>query len=750
VTVGAATAGGSRRLLRRLRDVMAADGSAQARLDRVPSLIAAEMVAEVCSVYLVRAGEILELFATEGLNQDAVHRTRLRVGEGLIGEVGATGRPVATADAWSHPKFAYRPETGEEPFRSLVGVPIRRAGRVVGVLAIQNRSERRYTDEEVETLETVAMVLAELAGGGELVDPLEALTDAAALAPRRLVGTALAPGIAVGVAYFHETRVVIRTMVAEDPAAERARLDRAVAGMRDHLDRLVDTAGLTAAGEHREILDSFRMIAADRGWLQRIGEAIAGGLTAEAAVQRIQEEMQARLRGAASPYMRERLQDLRELSGRLQSHLLGVARVPRDLPEDTILIARSMGPAALLDYDRGRLAGLIVEEASPTAHVAIVARALGLPAVGRAPTAIAAIEPGDRIVVDGDRGQVFVRPGNNVVDTVRAALAAGRARSERTRALKDAPPISRDGVRVALHMNAGLMLDLDQLVPSGADGIGLFRTELAFMVRAAWPDVATQHQLYRRVLDVAEARPVAFRTLDIGGDKRLGYFDTGDDENPALGWRAIRIGLDRPAILRQQLRALAQAAAGRDLRVMFPMIAEIDEFERARALLDRELGDLAQPPTTVAVGVMIEVPSLLWQLDHLLPRVDFLSVGSNDLFQFLVAADRGNPRLADRFDPLSPTFLTVLAELARRADLAGKPVTLCGEMAGRPLDALALAAIGFRGLSMTAPALGPVKQMLRSADLAQVGAFLAPRIQDPAGGLRAELRAFARDHRIAV
>lgn len=749
----AATWTGSRRLLKRLRNLMAGGGSAQARLDQVVRLIAAEMVAEVCSVYLVRAGEILELFATEGLNPDAVHRTRLRIGEGLVGDIAAGKRSLALADAWAHPKFAYRPETGEDVYRSLAGVPIQRGGRVLGVLAIQNRAERKYTEEEVESLETVAMVLAELAAGGELVNPMEALTDSNVLAPRRMGGVTLHGGLAAGVAYLHETRVVIRAMVAEDPAMELKRLDESVASMRDALDRLLDAAELGATGEHREVLESFRMIAADRGWLARIREAIQSGLTAEAAVQRIQDEMRARLRSASTPYLRERLLDLEDLTRRLQTHLLGSDQAPRFLPDDAIVIARSMGPAELLEYDRSKIKGLVLEDVSPTAHVAIIARALDLPAVGRIMDVAAHVDPGDAVVVDGDRGQVFLRPGQNVLDTVRRGIEARHERSVRFQALRTSPPITRDGVRVSLNVNAGLLMDMDQFAATNADGVGLYRTELAFMVRAAYPDVTTQAALYRKILDIADNRPVVFRTLDIGGDKRLPYFHTAEDENPAMGWRAIRISLDRPAMLRQQLRAMLTAAAGRSLSVMFPMIADVAEFESARALLDREHEQAAAQgaaPVELKVGAMLEAPSLLFQLGDLLPRVDFLSVGTNDLVQFLFAADRGNPKLAERYDPLSPVFLRIMRDLARRAETVGKPLTVCGEMAGRPLDALALIAVGVRRLSMAPAAVGGVKLMLRSTDLEPARRFLDSRINGTAPTLRPILRAYAADHGIPV
>ncbi len=726
---------GSRRLLRRLRDIMAGSGSAQQRLDKIVQVIAADMVAEVCSAYIMRAGEVLELFATEGLRREAVHRTRLRVGEGLVGVIGATARPLALADAQAHPDFAYRPETGEEIYHSLMGVPILRGGRVLGVLVVQNRTLRNYSEDEVEALQTIAMVLAELAASGELIEPGElAPSDGIALLRVRLEGTRLNAGLAMGAAVLHEPRIVIRQVVAEDPEAELERLRK----------------------EHRDILEAYRMFAADRGWLARIREAVRGGLTAEAAVQKVQDDNRARMNQVSDPYLRERLADLEDLANRLQQHLGGAMATvaAADLPDEFILIARSMGPAELLDYDRSRLKGLVLEEGSPTAHVAIVARALDIPVVGRVKDILAKVEAGDLVVADGDHAQVYVRPSEDIQAAIAANIQMRLAQKEKYAAIRLAPAATLDGVEVALHLNAGLLIDLPYLDETGAAGIGLYRTEIPFMVQDSFPDVERQAELYARVLDHAGDRPVTFRTLDIGGDKVLPYMPESEEENPAMGWRAIRIALDRPAMLRQQLRALLRAASGRRLRIKFPMVAEVAEFEAARAVLGVELSRARNRgltmPSEIKVGVMLEVPALLWQLPMLLPLVDFVAVGSNDLLQFLFACDRGNPRLAGRYDPLAPAVLTMLRELVRECDRHRVPVSLCGEMAGSPLEAMALLGVGFRILSMTASSVGPVKTMIRSLHLAPLEQFLATLAATPDHSLRAKLSAFAQDHDVVI
>ncbi|HXC91625.1 MAG TPA: phosphoenolpyruvate--protein phosphotransferase [Stellaceae bacterium] len=749
--------GGTRRLLRRLRDTMAGSGTAQERLDRIVRIVAVEMIAEVCSVYVMRAGEVLELFATQGLRLEAVHRTRLRVGEGLVGLIAATARPLALADAQSHTAFAYRPETGEEVYHSLMGVPILRGGRVLGVLVVQNRSRRHYDETEIEVLQTIAMIVAELAASGELVNPLEiAESRVGGMLPVRLAGIRLNAGLAIGPAVLQEPRPLIRQVVAEDVPAEIERLRHAVAAMRDAIDELVAVSDGLGTGEPRDILETYRMFAADRGWVARIADAIRGGLTAEAAVQKVRDETSRRMMQASDPYLRERLVDLEDLANRLQRYLSAPApgAMLAELPPEFILVARAMGPAELLDYAHRRIMGLVLEEGSPTAHVAIVARALDVPVVGRVGGATDRIDTGDLVVVDGDHAQILIRPSEDIRQSVTAAIEGRTRRRAYFDSLRSAPAVTRDGIGIKLMLNAGLLIDMAQLAATGAEGVGLFRTELPLMVRDTFPAVDDQTEFYRGVFAQAGDRPVVFRTLDIGGDKLLPYLSHSAEDNPAMGWRAIRIGLDRPAMLREQLRALVRAAAGRDLKVKFPMIAEISELERARALLDLELARAAgegwTPPSSVKVGVMLEVPALLWQLPGLCRRVDFLSIGTNDLLQFLFACDRGNPRLADRYDPLSAPMLALLREVVVQTNAACVPLSMCGEMAGNPLEAMVLVALGFRTLSMSGTAIGPVKTMIRSLDAAAVADYLEEIGARPDHSLRPKLEAYAHDHAIAL
>lgn len=746
-----------RRLLARIRDVMAANGSAQTRLARIVSIIAKDMATEVCSIYVRRAGDVLELFATQGLRATAVRRTRLRVGEGLIGEIAAKGRPLALSDAQSHPSFVFKPETGEEIYQSLMGVPILRGGRVVGVLAVQNTSHRRYTDEEIEALQTVAMVLAELVASGDLIGRNELMPiEGLALAPMRLEGARLNAGLGIGVAVLHKHQFAIRRLVAEDTREEHERLRKAVAEMHGALDNMLKASAIAGSGEHREVLESYRLIAEDVGWLRRIGDAINTGLTAEAAVQKVNDEIHARMRQVSDSYLRERVHDLEDLANRLLQHLVKSDDAVPEMPTgaDFVLVARNLGPAQLLDYHSGSLKAVVLEEGSPNSHVAIVARALDVPVIGQVRDALARIEVGDLLIADADHSQVLVRPGEDVRLLFRKSLAARHERKAQYAALKGMPAVSRDGVAVSISINAGLLIDLQQMADTDADGVGLYRTEVPFMIRSELPNVESQRQFYSKILAYAKGKPVVFRTLDIGGDKVMPYWDHGEDENPAMGWRAIRVSFDRPALLRQQLRALLRAAADQDLYIMFPMIAEVREFAFARGLLDleieRERGGGAALPRQVKVGAMLEVPALIYQLDDLLPKVDFLSVGTNDLFQFLFASDRGNYRISECYDVLSPVLLKVLRSVVERCAAAGVPVSICGEMAARPLDAMALLGIGFRNLSVSPPAVGPIKMMVRSLQVMPVGRYLDTICLGRQGSLREKLKAYAQDHGVVV
>ena len=746
---------GPRVLLRRLREVMAEPISAQARLDKIVTQIASNMVAEVCSAYVLRSDGVLELYATEGLKREAVHRASLRVGQGLVGTIARDALPLNLSDAQKHPAFQYLPETGEEIYNAFLGVPILRAGRSLGVLVVQNRARRTYHEEEVEALQTTAMVLAEMIAVGELASLSKAGTSLDLKRPVSLSGVGLGEGVGLGHVVLHEPRVVVTALIGEDVEHEAGRLDEAIASLRLFVDDLLSRDDIAASGEHRDVLEAYRMFAYDRGWVKRMHEAIRNGLSAEAAVEKVQSDMRARLQRQQDPFLRDRMHDFDDLTNRLLRVLMGKEHGPGDgvLPKDAIIVARTMGAADLLDYGRERIRGLVLEEGGATSHVAIVARALGIASVGRAENVVSLVENGDAIIVDGVAGEVHIRPTVEVEAAYAEKVRFRARRQEQYRLLRDRATETLDGQRIALMMNAGLLVDLPHLEESGAEGIGLFRTELQFMIAATMPRISEQQAFYSSVLDAAASRPVTFRTLDIGGDKVLPYMRTAEEENPAMGWRAIRLCLDRPGLLWLQLRALIRAAAGRELRVMLPMVTELEEVRKARVLIDRELALLERQnkprPARVMVGAMLEVPALLWQLDGLAAVADFISVGSNDLFQFMTASDRGNTLVAGRFDPLSKPFLRALRSIVRAVGGA-MPVTLCGEIAGNPLAAMALIGLGYRSLSMSPASIGPVKAMALALDAGKLARHLDELLEGGNGTavLRPALTAFAESERI--
>ena len=750
-------AASAREILVRLHDVMAARSTAQAKLNQVVQIIGDATASEVCSIYLLREG-VLELFATQGLDQAAVHVTRLAMGEGLVGTIAEENEPLNLDEAASHPDFAYRPETGEDKFHSFAGVPIIRRERAVGVLCVQHVEPHRYADVEIEALQTVAMVLAELIANADLIDGATSASRPAPQAPMRIDGLKLVDGMARGLAVFHQPRITIEHTVAEDTEAERHRVYAAFDRMREQIERMSAQAEFGMGGEHEEVLQTYKMFAYDEGWSRRINEAIDSGLTAEAAIERVQQRTRTRMRQIDDPLLAERMHDLEDLANRLLrivSGQMGTA-AQMGLRQDSILIARNLGPAELLEYDRRRLKGVILEEGSLTAHVTIVARAMGVPVLGRVRDVRRLVSEGDLLLLDVTAGTVFARPTPAIEESFEAKLSLSQKRRASFAALRELPPTTLDGKRITLMVNAGLRDDVAALDLTGADGIGLFRTEFQFLVSATLPQRERQQRLYRDVLDAAGQRPVIFRTVDIGGDKVLPYLrdDSGSEENPAMGWRALRLALERGGLMKAQARALIEAAAGRTLNVMFPMVSEPWEYEEARALFEAQHAWLAQRgrklPSEIRYGAMLEVPALAEMLDVLLPRLDFLSVGTNDLTQFLFAADRANPKLAERYDWLSPSILRFLSRIVGPARAHGVDLAVCGEMGGRALEAMALIGIGIDRLSITPAAVGPIKAMIRSLDHAKLTQDVPAMLATPPRDLRATLAAWAADHQVEL
>ncbi len=712
----------SRKLLRRLRDSLAEPGEGQERLDRITHLIADSMETQVCSIYLFRDDETLELCATEGLKKESVHQTRMRLGEGLVGRVAKSSTAINTGNAPAERGFRYMPETGEEIYSSFLGVPIQRLGEKLGVLVVQSKDARQYSDDEVYALEVVAMVLAEMTELGAFIGEGEALS-ALHTHPVMFRGATGQEGTAEGHVWLHEPRVVVTNMVGDDPEAERERLRAAVEKLRMSVDDMISLTDAQGT-EQREVLEAYRMFAHSRGWIRRMEEDIGRGLSAEAAVEKEQSAARARLETVPDPYLRDRLHDLDDLSNRLLRLLTGQGRdTGADMPADPILVARNIGPAELLDYGR-KLKGIVLEEGSVGSHAAVVARALVIPLVIHAERITTEALNGDAILVDGDQGIAHLRPEDSVAAAFRDKIAMQTEAQSRYASLRELPATALCGTTIGLHMNAGLMADLPSLAGSGAEGVGLFRTELQFLIRNHVPKRSELATIYSNVLDAAKGKRVAFRTLDIGSDKVLPYMKRVEEPNPAMGWRAIRVGLEKPGVLRMQLQALLRAANGRPLTVMFPFIAEYDEFRVARQMAldemerERRLGHIL--PASLEIGAMMETPSLAFAPDTFFRETDFISIGGNDLKQFFFAADRENEQVRRRYDMLNTSFLRFISQVVMRVGEFGTPLSFCGEDAGRPVEALCLAALGVRTLSMRPASIGPVKHLIRKVRLSEL------------------------------
>ncbi len=747
-------------LLKRIRALMASEDGVQARLDNFVKVISSSMKVNVTSIYL-RAGDELELCATKGLKQTAVHTTRLGLNEGLVGNVARRARLLNLAEAAEHPDFSFKAETGEQRFHSFLGVPLLRGGRNLGVLVVQGRRARIYGEAEVENLLTAATLLAEIAVEDERAGGAEARLKGIRLTPtgaETITGQAFADGLAQGRAVLHLPPVTAGHMIASNTAEEQARLSKAIRKMRRSVDAMVNGEMASMGAASKEIFESYRMFAYDRQWLDRLHEAVHSGLTAEAAVERVRNEHRARMLKARDPYLRARLHDLEDLANRMLRSLGGEDLDPgqRQLPDNAIVFARNLGPAEILDYDHDKLKGIVLEEGAATAHATIICRTLGIPLVGLADSILDRVEADDEILVDGELGAVSIRPTPEDINEflVRVGIRAQLDLAfEKQRYLK---AVTKDEKTVSLLLNAGLLVDLPGLNAVGADGIGLFRTEFQFMVSQRMPHLSEQVDLYKRALKAAGDRPVTFRTLDLGGDKILPYADPVPEENPAIGWRAIRIGLDRPGMLRYQLRALLQAGAGQHLRIMFPMVAIVSEFQAARTLLDKEIARIeklgGELPKKLEVGVMLETPALAWQIDAICKHADFVSVGANDLLQFFFAADRDNPRVAGLYDGLHPAALSLLAHIADRCKAANTQVTVCGEIAGKPLEAICLTALGFENLSMPVTGVGPVKSALLALDAGKLAKLLKPKIASAsdANSLRAAVKEFCEKEGVPV
>lgn len=738
-------------VLKALRDLMSKQLPHQKRLDKIVSLVADCLHVNVCSLYVLRPGDMLELFATKGLDERAIHETFLRVGEGLIGEVALQRKTLVFKNAWEHPSFVYKPETKEKAFKSLLGVPIIRGDTLLGVIAIQTTHTQEFSDDITHLMQTIAMVLAEILATYQL----EVKENLVQVESRSKVdGVRLIDGIAVGQAVLHKRAERITDILAKNTGTELKKLQTALNAVEQDIRQMLDAEEIQS--DQKEILNAYLLFTQDKGWINKITKAIGTGLTAQAAVQKISDETSERMEKIQDTYIKERIHDLKDVSNRLIQHLNGKGEKLKStkLPKNTILVAHSMGPAELLDYDTEKIKAIVLEEGSQTMHVVIVARSLNIPVLGGIKNIFSLINTDDELAVDTTKGILYINPSNEVLDDFDHKLQTQKRVTAQYQKLKKLPGITLDGIPVSLSVNAGLSTDLLMAEGTYFDGVGLYRTELPFMTSEQLPDVENQTEIYKRAILSLNGKPIVFRTLDIGSDKVLPYFENSGEKNPAMGWRSIRITLDRRALLRGQLRAFIRASQGKELRIMFPMISSINEFLDAKKTLQIELERERQKggvlPCAVKVGTMLEVPSLIFQLNELVKLVDFVSIGTNDLAQFLFATDRGNPMIWDRYDSLSPAMLKALKYINDICKEAGVPCSVCGEMASKPLEAMALIGIGFTSLSMTPAALGAIKAVVRTMNQKEVADYLKTQLSLPSATIRDKLKSYAMDHDIFI
>ncbi len=710
--------------LRRIVQEVSTAPNIDAALATIVRRVKQAMDVDVCSVYLTDPVQNEHvLMATEGLRPESVLMVRLRLDEGLVGLVASRAEPVNLDDAPAHPRYKYFPESGEESYHGFLGVPIIHHRKVLGVLVVQQHARRSFDEDAVTLLVTIAAQLAGAIAHAEAsgeIATLKRLKRDAAEDMRPLQGVPGAQGVALGraaVIYSLENLDAIPDRTPEDVEAELALFREAVEQVKADIRALSERMDGVLPAEDKALFDAYLLMLEGDSLIRATEDRIRAGSWAPGALRDTVAEHVRIFTDMEDPYLRERADDIRDLGGRLLRCLQEETPAVPDYGDGTILVGEDITATMLADVPVEKLAGVVSARGSRTSHAAILARALGIPAVmGVVDLPVGQVD-GANIIVDGYGGRVYVSPPESIRNEYRR-LAEEEARlSDELTSLRTLPAETRDGHRIPIYANSGLLADITPILDSGAEGIGLYRTEYPFMVRQRFPGEEEQRRTYRRVLEQMAPRPVTMRTLDVGGDKALPYFPIEED-NPFLGWRGIRITLDHPEIFLVQVRALLRANAGlNNLNILLPMIGNVWEVDEALRLLRQayeELLEEGEAVTMPPVGVMVEVPSAVYQAENLARRVDFLSIGTNDLTQYLLAVDRNNANVAELYDALHPAVLRALTQVVEGAAAAGKPVTICGELAGEPMATPLLVGMGLDGFSVSASSLPRIKWVVRS------------------------------------
>ena len=740
-----------------IEDISAIGGDAantlRETLDKIVTAVATGMEVEVCSLYLFDAQrERLVLRATVGLEQESVGKVSMRVNEGLVGLVVEHGQPVTVADAISHPRYKYFPETGEERYHAFLGVPVQDGRqKPIGVMVVQTLRSRKFGPGEVRLLKTAANQVAQILSHFRLRETLatkekerdeyrrrmieanrqlkgyekiggETRVKAPVKVRRpRLVGLAAAPGFGHGVAHVVGTflSTIDRNLRARDLRSEHKRLEEALVRSLAELDAVKNRMTPLMPESELKIFDAHKMILQDDEFVGRIRDIVASGYAAESALFRVIDELSAKLLAVADGYLRERATDFRDVGHRLLRHMRQDER-RNQFGKSTILVAEELTLSQLTLVSHENLVGIALESGGTTSHAALLARAFEIPTVVGVDHLMESVAEGDNLVLDGNSGIVYVNPAPEVEREYQVLHKRYDAFRRDLMADGDEPAATRDGNRVQLLANIALYHDIPLALKYGAEGVGLMRTEFSFLTYEDFPDENQQITLYTRMLESLGKRPVTIRTLDIGADKYPPYMRVPREDNPFLGWRSIRISLEMPSLFKVQLRAILRAAVRHDVKIMFPMISSLEELRRARELLAEAQGELfregLEHNPAVKVGIMVEVPSAVWLAPRLIREVDFFSIGTNDLIQYLLAADRNNPRVAHLYEALHPAVLSAIAEVVSVARASGKEVCICGEMASDPLATLLLVGMGLDQLSLSPLFIPVIRKIVRETN----------------------------------
>lgn len=737
-----------------LKNIIESPIDTEEKLDKAIDMIAKKMNVDGAACYFTIDDNYIEMFASFGFSNNLNNKIALKVGDGIIGRIALSKRTFSVENMWEHPFFLKRDGVEEEKYKGFLGVPLVYWGIVIGVLCLYKKDVYEFNSNEIKTLETLAMPFAKWTASEEIRNYKNKFVKKRGFAIKdKYKGIALSKGYGLGTAVVHRRRQALKNVFAKDKAAELKKLTDAHTQMNKDLDEKFDSAKL-GFGEHADILDAYRMFAKDKGWLKKISDYVEDGLTAEAAIEKAYDDMWNRLSGLSDIYMQEKLHDLRDIADRLLSYVYGDINTKSTNNNDIVVIAQSMGPADLLDYDYHKIKALILEEGTPTMHVAIVAKALDIPVVAKIKSIYNDVCNGELIAVDGDNALVYINPKGKVLDEFKSKIEKKNIELRQMSLLKNKASKTLDNKKINLSINVGLDFDLEYIASTNCSGVGLYRTEIPFMSSNKLPNVEEQLVFYNKLMEKAGNKKVVFRSLDVGSDKLLPYWSFYGEENPAIGWRSIRITLDRRAILRQQLKAFIRATNDKELNVMFPMIANSSEFEEAKETLmielEKERTNNNIQPKKVNIGIMLEVPSLLFQLDDILSHVDFVSIGTNDLAQFVFACDRTNNRLMDRYDVVSTPFLRVLKEIIDKCNKYNVLCSVCGEMASNPIEAMALIGLGYRNLSVSGASFYKIKKLLRSINVEQLSDYLDNLLKTNPRSLRSQLIAYANDHAIEI